>query len=76
MEELPPMKKLFICTVACLIISFASSSMAKPVAEEFQKQEYDYSSIKTVLVMPVMYEISYPRLNPSLMIRYSKNGKK
>lgn len=54
------MKRLSIFIFACIIISFASSSMAKPVAEEFRNKEYDYSSIKTVLVMPVMYEITIP----------------
>ena len=54
------MKRLVIFMLTCMLISFASSSMAKPVAEEFRNKEYDYSSIKTVLVMPVMYEITIP----------------
>ncbi|MCE5274684.1 MAG: hypothetical protein LLG43_06075, partial [Deltaproteobacteria bacterium] len=60
------MKRLFIFILTCIIISFASSSMAKPVAEEFRNNEYDYSSIKTVLVMPVMYEITTPPSEPFL----------
>ena len=60
------MKRLLIFILACIIISCASSSMAKPVAEEFRNKEYDYSSIKTVLIMPVMYEISIPPSEPFL----------
>ncbi len=60
------MKRLLILILACILISIASSSMAKPVADEFRNKEYDYSSIKTVLVLPVMYEITMPPNEPFL----------
>lgn len=60
------MKKLLIFILSCFIVSFASLSMAKPVADEFRNKEYDYSSIKTVLVLPVMYEITIPPNEPFL----------
>ncbi|MDD4160623.1 MAG: hypothetical protein PHO18_06730 [Synergistaceae bacterium] len=58
------MKRQLIFILTCILLSFASSSMAKPVAEEFRNTEYDYSSIKTVLIMPVMYEITIPDSEP------------
>ena len=60
------MKRLLILILSCILISIASSSMAKPVADEFRNKEYDYSSIKTVLVLPVMYEITMPPNEPFL----------
>ena len=60
------MKRLLILILACILISIASSSMAKPVADEFRNKEYDYSTIKTVLVLPVMYEITMPPNEPFL----------
>ena len=49
------MKRLLILILSCILIPIASSSMAKPVADEFRNKEYDYSSVKTVLVLPIMY---------------------
>ncbi len=60
------MRRLFIFILACIVTSFASASTAKPVADEFRNKEYDYSSIKTVLVMPIMYEITIPPSEPFL----------
>ena len=60
------MKRLLILILACILISIASSSMAKPVADEFRNKEYDYSSVKTVLVLPIMYEITMPPNEPFL----------
>ena len=60
------MKRLLILILSCILISIASSSMAKPVADEFRNKEYDYSSVKTVLVLPVMYEITLPPNEPFL----------
>ena len=57
-------KGLFMLMFVSILLSFASTSMGKPVAEEFRNKEYDYSSIKTVLVLPVMYEISIPSSEP------------
>lgn len=54
------MKRLLTLILACILISISSSSMAKPAAEEFRNKEYDYSSIKSVLALPVMYEITIP----------------
>ena len=60
------MKRLLTIILAFALISAVSPSMAKPVAEEFRNSGYDYSSIKTVLVLPVMYEISIPPSEPFL----------
>ena len=60
------MKRLLILILSCILISIASSSMAKPVADEFRNKEYDYSSVKTVLVLPIMYEITMPPNEPFL----------
>lgn len=60
------MKRLFIFILAFIFISFTTSSVAKPIAEEFRNNEYDYSSIKRVLIMPVMYEITIPSSEPFL----------
>lgn len=60
------MKRLLILILSCILIPIASSSMAKPVADEFRNKEYDYSSVKTVLVLPIMYEITMPPNEPFL----------
>ena len=60
------MKRLLTLILACILISISSSSMAKPAAEEFRNKEYDYSSIKSVLALPVMYEITIPPNEPFL----------
>ncbi len=60
------MKRLLIFILTCILSSIASSSMAKPAAEEFRNKEYDYSTIKSVLVLPVMYEITIPPNEPFL----------
>jgi len=57
-------KSFSILIFVSILLSFASASMGKPMAEEFRNKEYDYASIKTVLVLPVMYEISIPSSEP------------
>lgn len=59
-------KGFFILVLVSILLSFASASMGKPIAEEFRNKDYDYSSVKTVLLMPVMYEITIPTSEPFL----------
>jgi len=55
------LKKFLILFSAVLLIIFsAGSGYTKPVAEEFRNKDYDYRSIKTVLRMPVFYDIQIP----------------
>lgn len=59
-------KMLFALIVLISTLSFAPPSSAKPVADEFRNNEYDYSSVKTVLVMPVIYGTEIPDSEPFL----------
>lgn len=52
-------KLLFLIAAFAVILSLPAS--AKPVADEFRNRDYDWSSIKTVLVMPVMYDVNIPQ---------------
>lgn len=54
------MKKTLAFFCALLSVLFASSAFAKPVVETYRDKAFPLSSIKTVLVMPVGYEISIP----------------
>lgn len=53
-------KTLVIFSAVFLILSSVITAYAKPVAEEFRNKDYDYNSIKTVLRMPVLYDIQIP----------------
>lgn len=56
------MKKIIALLFTLLII--AAPASAKPVADEYRSSAYDFSSIKTVLVMPVMYDVAVPSNEP------------
>ena len=53
------MKKL-LCLAILFILAAALPALAKPEAEEFRNRDYDVTSIKTVLVMPVMFDVKKP----------------
>lgn len=52
------MKKIIALLFTLLIL--AAPASAKPVADEYRSSGYDFSKIKTVLVMPVMYDVAAP----------------
>lgn len=52
------MKKI-ICALL-LIAALAVPSFAKTTADQYRNKDYDFSKIKTVLILPVMYEMKIP----------------
>ena len=53
------MKKL-IFLASLFILTAVLPAFAKPEVDEFRNKDYDISSIKTVLVMPVMFDVKKP----------------
>ena len=54
------MKKITAIITAALVALFASAAFAKPSVSEFRDKQFPITSLKTVLVMPVGYEITVP----------------
>lgn len=51
--------KKFVCAML-LVAALAVPSFAKTTADEYRNKDYDFSSIKTVLILPVMYDVKIP----------------
>ena len=60
------MKKTIALAVSVLLLALASAAFAKPDVTEFRNNNYDLSTIKTVLVLPVTYDVSIPQSEPVL----------
>ncbi|MCI5864534.1 hypothetical protein [Cloacibacillus porcorum] len=55
------MKKIIALFLSVLLLALASAAFAKPAVTDFRNNNYDYSTIKTVLVLPVIYDVSIPQ---------------
>lgn len=53
-------KKITALAAALFLTAFAVSASAKPMVSEFRDKQIPITSVKTVLVMPVGYEIAVP----------------
>lgn len=62
------MKKSIALIISALLILFVfvSLAFARPEVTEFRKDDFDLSQVKTVLVMPVGYEVEIPASEPFL----------
>ncbi|MCR5335971.1 MAG: hypothetical protein K6E42_05395 [Synergistes sp.] len=63
------MKKTLTPLISALLLLFVFVSLAsaKPEVTEFRKDGFDLSQIKTVLVMPVGYDVDIPASEPFLV---------
>ena len=52
------MRKL-LCALMLLVL-VAMPSYAKPTADEYRNKDYNIADIKTVLILPVLYEVKIP----------------
>ena len=55
------MKKIIALFLSVLLLALASAAFAKPAVTDFRNNNSDYSTIKTVLVLPVIYDVSIPQ---------------
>ncbi|MCD7878020.1 MAG: hypothetical protein LUH49_13880 [Cloacibacillus porcorum] len=55
------MKKIIALFLSVLLLALASAAFANPAVTDFRNNNYDYSTIKTVLVLPVIYDVSIPQ---------------
>lgn len=56
------MRNNYLCTLAAVfLILLTMPADAKPKAEEFRNKDFDYSSVRTVLVIPVIYGVPIPQ---------------
>ncbi|MDO5116466.1 MAG: hypothetical protein Q4D58_10250 [Synergistaceae bacterium] len=60
------MKKIMALLAPLLLLIMASAAAAKPEVAEFRNRDFDISKIRTVLVLPVIYEVPIPQSEPFL----------